>query len=203
MTLPPEKSPDDIWDIIELVGIFGVILSVILPWIVMIALLTGYQEAKGTLKGTAKERQRWKQWYTQRQNTERQDLVFEEPLLENTQVSQKALALIIRNPLPFVIHFSFWFFASVLLNTLPFHFGPLEVAKNLVGPLPQLAIISIILALIAGYQEAKGTVKGTAKEAEAWTKWYQRQIEAKAHGYFLDEMPPTINGSNRSIQEPS
>ena len=62
------------------------------------------------------------------------------------------------------------------------------------GPLPQLAIISIILALISSYQEARGSVKGTAKEGEIWTKWYQRQIEAKAQGYTLAEVPPAMNG---------
>ena len=195
MTLPPEENPDDIWDIIELVGIFGVIS----PWIVMIAFLISYQEAEGNLKGIAKERQKWIQWYTQQQNTEGQDDAFVEPLLENRQIdsyfrtSGKALNLIIRKPLSIIVHFAFWFFASVLLNIIPLHLSVLEVAKNLMGPPSQLAIISIILALISSYQEARGTLKGTAKEREGWTKWYQRQTEAKAQGYTLAEAPPAIN----------
>ena len=120
MTLSAEDMPDDIWDLIELIGIFGVFL----PWIVLIAFLISYREAKGTLKGTAKERQKWMRWYTQQQSTERQDDAFAEPLLENMRVdsyfkvSQKALDLIIRNPLSFVVHFAFCFFAAVLLNTI-------------------------------------------------------------------------------------
>ena len=200
MTLPPEESPDDIWSLIELVGIFGLIL----PWIVMIAFFISYREAKGNLKGIAKERQRWMQWYTQQQNTEGRDDAFVESLLENRQIdsyfriSEKALNLIIRNPLSIIVHFAFWFFASVLLNIIPPHLSVLEVgsvyiARNLMGPLPQLVIISIILALMSSYQEARGTVKGAAKEGEAWTKWYQRQTGAKEHGYSLAEVPPLLN----------
>ena len=201
MTLPPEESPDDIWSLIELIGIFGLIL----PWIVTIAFFISYREAKGNLKGIAKERQRWMQWYTtQQQNTEGQDDAFVESLLENRQVdsyfriSEKALNLIIRNPLSIIVHFVFWFFASVLLNIIPLHLSVLEIdsvyiARNLMGPLPQLVIISIILALMSSYQEARGTVKGAAKEGEAWTKWYQRQTGAKEHGYSLAEVPPLLN----------
>lgn len=196
MTLPPEEIPDDIWDLIELIGLF----ELILPWIVIVAFLISYQEAKGNLNGIAKERQRWRQWYAQQQNTEVQDNAFAGPPSENMQIdsyfrrSQKALYLIIGNPISFVIHFAFCLFASVLLNIIPLYLSILEVARGLMGPLPQLAIISIILALISSYQEARGSVKGTAKEGEIWTKWYQRQIEAKAQGYTLAEVPPAMNG---------
>lgn len=195
MTLSAEDMPDDIWDLIELIGIFGVFL----PWIVLIAFLISYREAKGTLKGTAKERQKWMWWYTQQQSTEKQDDAFAERLLENMQVdsyfttSQKALDLIIRNPLSFIFHFAFCFFAAVLLNIIPSYLSIFEIARGLMGSLPQLVLISIILALISSYQEARGTVKGTAKEAEVWTKWYQRQTGAEAHGYTLAEVPPAIN----------
>ena len=60
------------------------------------------------------------------------------------------------------------------------------------NPIPRFTIISIILGLISSYQEARGTVKGIAKEAEAWTKWYQRQTEAKIQGYTLAEVPPSL-----------
>ena len=50
-----------------------------------------------------------------------------------------------------------------------------------------------ITALISSYQEARGTVKGIAKEGEVWTKWWQRQTEAKVLGYTLAEVPPAIN----------
>ena len=195
MTLSPEEMPDDIWDLIDLIGIFGFFL----PWIVLIAFLISYRETKGTLKGTAKERERWMLWYTQQQSRERQDRVFEEPLLENMQVnsyfrvSRKALDLIIRNPLSFIVHFVFCFFAAVLLNIIPSYLSIFEIARHLTGSLPQLVLISIILALISSYQEARGTVKGTDREAEVWTKWYQRQIGAEAQGYTLAEVPPAIN----------
>ena len=195
LTLSPEKMPNDIWDLIELIGIFGVFL----PWIVLIAFLISYREAKGTLKGTAKERRKWMRWYTQQQSTERQDDAFAEPLLADMQVdsyfgtSQKALDLIIRNPLSFVVHFAFCFLAAVLVNIIPSYLSIFEVARGLMGSLPQLALISVILALISSYQEARGTVKGTAKEAEVWTKWYQRQTGANAQGYTLAEVPPAIN----------
>ncbi|MYB93351.1 hypothetical protein F4054_16125 [Candidatus Poribacteria bacterium] len=53
--------------------------------------------------------------------------------------------------------------------------------------------LMVIPALISSYQEARGTVKGTAKEGEVWTKWYQRQTEAKAQGYTLTEVPPSLH----------
>ena len=85
----------------------------------------------------------------------------------------------LRNPMRLMIHFIGWV-SIVILG-----FG--EVGSSM----PFLFMV--IPALISSYQEARGTVKGTAKEGEVWTKWYQRQTEAKTQGYTLAELPPSLN----------
>ena len=172
---------ENIQEIFELIGTFGKIL----PWIAIIAFIISYQEAKGNLKGIAKARQVWTQWYQHQQEMIRQGSSFEEPPSENTQadsyfrIAQKTLQFMARNPMSPIVHLSYWFTAFFL----PYN----EIRYS--TPVQILAIF----ALISSYQEARGTVKGIAKEGEVWTKWYQRQIKAEAQGYTLAEVPPAIN----------
>ena len=83
------------------------------------------------------------------------------------------------NPIPIIVHLICWFAGFIF----PFY--------ETLGSAVFLHVI--IFALISSYQEARGTVKGTAKEGEAWTKWHQRQTESKTQGYTLAELPPPIN----------
>ena len=85
----------------------------------------------------------------------------------------------LRNPMRLMIHFIGWisiviFWLGAVGSSMPFLF-------------------IVIPTLISSYQEARGNVKGVAKEEEVWTKWYQRQIEAKVQGYTLAEVPPLLN----------
>ena len=177
-TLPPREVPEDIFEVFALIGMFGQLL----PWILIIVFVISYREARGNLKGVAKAQQVWMQWYHQQQEMIRQGDTFEEPPpSENIQtdsyfkIAQKTLQFIARNPMSLIVHWICWFIAFILF----FSFVPF--------------LFLVIPALISSYQEARGTVKGTAKEREGWTKWYQRQTEAKAQNYTLAEVPPSLH----------
>ena len=100
----------------------------------------------------------------------------------------------------FVVHFSCWFwgFALLVIIMQPSN-GIVESAHYLVRSFPDIAILAGIHAFLSCYQEARGSIKGAAKERLMWTqwydmwmKWYQRQQQAKAIGYILDEAPPSL-----------
>jgi hypothetical protein len=183
MTLRPEDTPEDIFEVFELIGMFGGML----PWIALIVFVISYREARGNLKSIAKAQQAWMQWYHRRQETISRGEVFEEPLPSESpqtdsyfRTAQKTVQFMARHPMSLIVHLACWFLAFIL------RYG------DFLASMPILFVI--IPALISSYQEARGNVKGVTKEGEVWTKWYQRQQEAKAQGYTLAEIPPAING---------
>lgn len=64
--------------------------------------------------------------------------------------------------------------------------------RNLPSTIAFLAILAAIFGLISSYQETRGTVKGIVKAQQVWTEWYHQQQEAKAQGYTLAEVPPSL-----------
>ncbi|MDE0398027.1 MAG: hypothetical protein OXL96_09500 [Candidatus Poribacteria bacterium] len=181
-TLPPSKTPEDVFEIFELIGLFGQLL----PWIFIIVFVISYREARGNLKGGANAQRVWMRWYQGQQETISHGDIFEEPPpSENIQtdsyfkLAQKTILSMIRNPLSVMVHLICWFAAFIFVFG-----GILSFVLGLFG---------IIAALISSYQEARGAIKGTAKEGEVWTKWYQRQTGAKAQDYTLAELPPSLN----------
>ena len=179
LSLRAEDTPEDIF---ELIGIFG---QSILPWIVISVFIISYREAKGNLKGIANEQHVWMQWYHRQQETISSSNTFEEsPPSENRQmdsyfkIAQKTILFMVRNPISIIVHLICWFAGSI--------FAFYEIFGSV------MFFVVIILALISSYQEAKGVIKGTAKEGEAWTKWYHRQTEAKVQGYTLAEVLPSL-----------
>ena len=183
MTLRPEDTPEDIFEVFELIGMFGGML----PWIALIVFVISYREARGNLKSIAKAQQAWMQWYHRRQETISRGEVFEEPLPSESpqtdsyfRTAQKTVQFMAHHPMSLIVHLGCWFLAFI------FRYG------DFLASMPILFVI--IPALISSYQEARGNVKGVTKEGEVWTKWYQRQQEAKAQGYTLAEIPPAING---------
>ena len=112
--------------------------------------------------------------------------------------TQSILLYPIRLLMFFIVHFSCWFSAFVLLAIIiqPGD-GIRETAYYLVRFFPDIAIPTVIHAFLSSYQEVIGRIKGAAKERSVWTqwydsrlKWYQRQQGAKVHGYTLAEAPP-------------
>ena len=182
MTLPSEELPEDIMELFELIWTFGQIL----PWIALIVLINNYREARGNLKGITKAQQVWMQWYHQQQEAVRLKDTFEKPPpSENTQADPyfktvlKTMQFMANNPILLIVHLTCWFSIFIFL-----HSGVIDL-------IPTLFVAG--LALISSYQEARGNVKGVAKEGEVWTKWYHRQTEAKTQGYTLAEVPPSLN----------
>ena len=182
MTLQPKDTPEDILEVFDLITTFGYML----PWIAIIVFVISYREARGNLKGIANAQQIWMQWYHRRQETVRQGNSFEEPppsedrqMDSYFKIAQKTVLSMLRNPTRLMIHFIGWISIIILWSA--------EVGSSM----PFLFMV--IPALISSYQEARGNVKGVAKEGEVWTKWYQRQTEAKTQGYTLAELPPPIN----------
>ena len=182
MTLRPEDTPEDIFEIFEIIAMFGQLL----PWIAIIIFAISYREARGNLKGIARTQQVWMQWYQGQQETINRGETFEEPppsesLQTNSyfRTAQKTLQFMARHPMSLMVHLACWFLAFI------FRYG------DFLSYMPILFVITP--AFISSYQEARGTVKGTGKEEAVWTKWYQRQTEAKTQGYTLAEVPPALN----------
>lgn len=161
--------------------------------------IISYREAKGNLKGIAKERQTWMQWYDRQQEIIKQEDSFEQPpsTLEDTQANsyfrkaQKTVLSMVRNPMLFVLHFACWFTPFILLFIVDWAIT-IETAPNFLNFLLIGFTFAAIPALVSSYQETRGAVKGTAKEGKVWTKWYQRQINATAQGYTLAGPPPSL-----------
>ena len=182
MTLRPEDTPEDIFEVFEIIAMFGQFL----PWIALIVFVISYREARGNLRGIANRQQAWMRWYQAQQEAINRGEIFEEPPpSENTQAdsyfkkAQKTLQFMVRHPMSLIVHFACWFLAFI------FKYG---------DSLDFLLILFVIIpALISSYQEARGTVKGAAKEGAEWMKWYQRQTGAKAQDYTLAEVPPALN----------
>ena len=180
--LPPREVPEDIFEVFELIGMFGGFL----PWIAIIVFVISYREARGNLKGIAKAQQTWMQWYQEQQETIKHGDTFEEPhLSENARAdsyfkkAQKTLQFMTRHPMSLMIHLACWFLAFIS------RYG------DFLASMPILFVV--IPALISSYQEARGTVKGIAKKETEWMKWYQRQTAAEEQGYSLAEVPPALN----------
>lgn len=176
-------------------------------WIaVPCALIISWRAARGSLKGSVKERQIWTSWYRQQENAITEGkMLGESPLASEHQRSdsyfrstQSILLYPIRLLMFFIVHFSCWFSAFVLLAIImqPGS-GIRETAYYLVRFFPDIAIPAVIHAFLSSYQEVLGRIKGAAKERSVWTqwydsrlKWYQRQQGAKVYGYTLAEASP-------------
>ncbi len=178
-------------------------------WILVVVppFLICYREARGNLKGIAKEHQLWMLWYRRQQEAEAQGDTFEAPpSSENIRVNsyfrkaQKTLFFMVRNPKLLLIHFSCWFFPYflfILMIVQPDIADIVRTASDFVRNFSSAVLFfaptAAILALISSYQETRGTVKGIAKVQQAWTKWYHRQQEAKGQGMPFDVSPPLFD----------
>lgn len=170
-------------------------------YVVMPPLLICYREARGSLQGIAREQQTWMHWYHQQQETRAQENTFEASLRssEDGKVNSyfrkalKTLQSMARNPMPFIVHFAYWFSAFTLFYAVIFvvteWVGIVETARSFVKMIPEFAILPLILALLSSYQETRGTVKGIAKVRQIWTEWHHRQQEAKTQETGFDAPP--------------
>ena len=200
-------------DLPESLENFAIIVSIIFDEVIIEVMKDGgwvfilipvfiisYREAKGNLKGIAKERQIWMQWYDRQQEVigHRSTLQGPPSTLEDTQVdsyfrkTQKTALSMVRNPIRFVLHFACWSTPLILLFIVDWASG-IETARNFLNFLPIIFTFAAIPALVSSYQETRGIVKGTAKEGEVWAKWYHRQIDTTAPGQALAAPPPSLD----------
>ena len=169
-----------------------------------------YREARGNLKGIAKEQQVWMRWYRRQQEAIAQGSTLEESpsSSEDKKINTyfrkalKTLLSLARNPVFLIVHFAYWFSAFTLLYaffafTLPYIVtdwtGLVDRAREFVKMLPPFAIASLVLALLSSYQETRGTVKGIIKVRQMWAEWYYRRQEAKAQGVPFEMSPPLLH----------
>ena len=164
-----------------------------------------YREARGNLKGIAKEQQVWMGWYRRQQETIAQGNIFKEspPSLEDRKVNSyfrkalKTLLSMARNPMLLIVHFAYWFSAFTLLFAVLFALtewaGIVDTAREFVKMLPEFVLPPLVLALLSSYQETRGTVKGLAKVRQAWTEWHHQQQEAKTQETRFDAPPPLFD----------
>ncbi len=170
------------------------------------AFIISWRAARGYLKGNTKERQMWIPWYRQQEKAIAEGNMLEASPLASEhkrtdayfRSTQSILSHLIRYLIRFMVHFSCWYSAFALLAIImqPGN-GIRETAAYLVNSFPDFAIIAGIHAFLSSYQETLNRIKGTAKERQVWTQWYdmqlkwqQRQQGAKVHGYTLAEAPP-------------
>ena len=200
-------------DLPESLENFAIIVSIIFDEVIIEVMKDGgwvfifipvfiisYREAKGNLKGIAKERQIWMQWYDRQPEVIRHSSTLQEPpsTLAATQANsyfrkaQKTALSMVRNPIRFVLHFACWATPLILLFIVDWATG-IQTAPNFLNFLPIIFTFAAIPALISCYQETRGIVKGIAKEGEVWSKWHQRQIKAIADGYPVASPPPSLN----------
>ena len=188
-----DEIVDDIWRT-------GFWILVVIP-----PLIISYREARGNLKGIAKEQQEWMRWYRQQQEVIAQGNTVEEspPSLENKKINSyfrkaiRSLQFIVRNPVPLIVHFACWLSAFTLFFAGTFAVtewaGIVDTAREFVQALPHFAIPSLVLALLSSYQETRGTVKGIVKVQQTWTEWHHRQQDAKTQETHFDAPPPLFD----------
>ena len=175
-------------------GVFLFIIA-LFPFII------SYREAKGNLTGIAKEQRAWIGWYRHQQETIATEDTLEAPStpLESRKINSyfrkalKTLLSMARNPVRFIVHFACWFSAFTLLFVVTDWAGIVDTTRKFVKILPDFAMPPLVLAFLSSYQEARGTVKGTAKVRQAWTEWSHKQQEAKTQETRFDVPPPLFD----------
>ena len=126
----------------------------------------------------------------------------------------KTLFFMVLNPIPLIVHLTWWFFFAALGVVFddPFIEGKWPHIAQIVSPPASVGdyatAASIIIDEIADdiwgngfwifvvmppflicYREAKGNLQGIAKEQQAWMRWYHQQQETRAQGNTFEESP--------------
>lgn len=127
----------------------------------------------------------------------------------------ETLLFMLRNPIPFIVHLMWWFsFAAlgvvlddpfvetvlprvVQITEPPLSIGDLTTVTSIVVAdifedimRHGLWILVVIPPFIISYREARGNLKGMAKEHQVWTRRYRQQQEAMVVGRTFEEFPP-------------
>ena len=128
----------------------------------------------------------------------------------------RTLLFIALNPIPLIVHLTWWFLFAALGVVLddpfiegvwphvvqimkpPWSIGDLTKATSIVfdeiiKDFTRDGVYSFILVIFPftiSYREARGNLQGIAREQQAWMRWYHRQQETIAQGNTFEESPP-------------
>lgn len=128
----------------------------------------------------------------------------------------RTLLFMALNPIPLVVHLTWWFLFAALGVVLddpfiegvwphvvqimkpPWSIGDLTKASSIVfdeiikdftrdgGSF----LFFVVFSFTISYREARGNLQGIAREQKAWMRWYHRQQETIAQGNTFEESPP-------------
>ena len=132
----------------------------------------------------------------------------------------KTLFFMVLNPIPLIVHSTWWFFLAawgivsddpfmemvwpriVQITEPPASVGNYvtaasiifdEIIKEFTSNGGVFFFIFVILpCTIISYRESRGNLQGIAREQQAWMRWYHRQQETIAQGNTFEESPPSL-----------
>ena len=127
----------------------------------------------------------------------------------------KTLLFMVRNPIPLIVHLTWWFLFAAwgVVSDDPFIEGTWPHIAQIVSPPSSIGnfvtaasiifdevvedigrngfwILVAIPPFLICYREAVGNLKGTAREHQVWMEWYRQQQEATAEASRFEESTP-------------
>ncbi len=199
-----DDLPWSVWKFVDVLSVFvdeAVRDFSYNAWLFFIpfALAITYQEAVGSQRGSAKERNIWMEFYETRLKIIPRGDEIEIAHITEDRISDsylrtllKSLLILVRNPLLLVLHFTAWVFAlAMFLFIFSLNEGIVNASGNFVRSILQNTEQAILCAFISSFREARGYVKGIAIERQVWTKWYDRQIDNIEKGETISNPPPS------------
>lgn len=136
---------------------------------------------------------------------------------------EKTLLFIVRNPVPLIVHLTWWFLFAAwgVVSDDPFIEGTWPHIVQIVRPPSSIGnfvtaasivfneivedigrngfwILVVIPPLLICYREARGNLKGIASEHQVWMEWYHQEQEAMAEGDTFEKSTPPENGRANS-----
>ncbi len=128
---------------------------------------------------------------------------------------EKVLLFMVRNPVPFIVHLTWWFLFAAwgivsddpfVIETWPHIVTIVEPPVSVDNYLKAASIICgeviedlarngfwvlvVMPPLLISYREAVGNLKGRAETHQVWTEWYHRQQATTVEGDTSTESPP-------------
>ena len=128
---------------------------------------------------------------------------------------EKVILFMVRNPLPFIIHLTWWFLFAAwgIVSDDPFVIETWPHIVKIMGPpvsvgnylkaasiiwgevIEDLArnglwVLVVMPPFLISYREAVGNLKGRAETHQAWTEWYHRQQVTAVEGVTSTVSPP-------------
>ncbi len=135
--------------------------------LIILALIIGYLEARGSMNGIDKENQVWMNWYQEQQEVKKLvENLRGPPSDDYDQVksylmkAHEAIVFRLRSPKRLFVHFGYWITFFIFLTIIMTVNNRIVTAtQNFMSLLPQFVIPAVILSLISSYRETRGFLK--------------------------------------------